>query len=214
MRSACYSGGGHVCVGRCWRTAPKRSSPLKQFIGLVGNAMISAEVPLRARSAAGKVFQRLLRMLPISMSGHELAPDLKASFKIALKSLGKRRDDFGAITTLNDLQPRIRWSIGKTGSLTSRNFENSQSHSVVVGPGGVEERGDFWIGLTLLEAYGHVPDHTSLKSRSYFFLAPSEYCGEENGWRKVAVARFSTPSKASGWHSDERKHPCFWSGAI
>ncbi|ASS58094.1 hypothetical protein E0H36_04335 [Rhizobium leguminosarum bv. viciae] len=97
--------------------------------------------------------------------------------------------------SLYDLQPWLRWSVGKTGPFASRNFEKSHSHSVVAGPGGIEERGDLQIGLTHMGPYGAFRIIFPTNLGPIFSWRLVNFVAKRMVGERLRSRRFSTPSK-------------------
>ena len=65
------------------------------------------------------------------------------------------------------LADALVWIRGRSGPFASLNFERAHAHSVIVGPGGLEDRADIRVGLTYMEPYSRFPDHVQRFSRAF-----------------------------------------------
>ncbi|MEY9718097.1 dimethylsulfonioproprionate lyase family protein [Sinorhizobium fredii] len=62
-------------------------------------------------------------------------------------------------SALAELHPNLRWYRSATGPFASVNFARDHAHALLVGPGGIEERDDVEVGLTVMGPFSRFPDH-------------------------------------------------------
>lgn len=103
------------------------------------------------------------------------------------KALGPAREAGGVLAELaariSALGPLLSWR-HKTGPLpgASASFADGHANAMIVGPGGLENRSDVWVGLSLLEPDVRYPDHTHPPEEIYLVLSDGEFRQGENDW--------------------------------
>lgn len=80
------------------------------------------------------------------------------------------------------VEPALRWTPRATNGTASANFPTSHANAVVVGPGGIEQRGDIWIGLSLLAPHVRYPDHDHAPEETYLVLSDGEFRQGDGPW--------------------------------
>jgi quercetin dioxygenase-like cupin family protein len=81
------------------------------------------------------------------------------------------------------LEPLLEWKWRQTydGS-ASENFLMSHANTLIVGPGGLEDRQDVWIGATLMAPNVRYPDHTHPPEETYLVLSEGEFQSGQSNW--------------------------------
>ncbi|WP_158704443.1 dimethylsulfonioproprionate lyase family protein [Rhizobium sp. NXC24] len=87
----------------------------------------------------------------------------------------------GLIALMDDLD----WYRGQSGAYASVNFADGHAHAILVGPGGLEERSDVRMGVTLLAPYTRFPDHWLTYSRVILPISQGEFRIETGEWQRV-----------------------------
>jgi hypothetical protein len=144
--------------------------------------MVAPNVELMPQRLAGKVFGRLVKPGRISGESQNLAPDIQSCFDVCTEPL--RRDNaFRELAlSLRQICSHLVWMQASTGSFASINFESSNSQSLIIGPGGLEERADVRVGITILMPYTRMPDLILSCPRTYLSLSNAEFSAEPSGW--------------------------------
>ena len=57
------------------------------------------------------------------------------------------------------IEPSLGWRQRNGGPHASANLMDGHANAMVVGPGGLEERADAWVGVSLLASHVRYPDH-------------------------------------------------------
>ena len=135
-----------------------------------------------ASFVAGKVFQRLQKPA-VSYDESETFSDVSHYIERAILNVANALPQFKhAADNLGELKTRLQWRASRSGPFASLNFEQSHAHAILVGPGGLEERHDVRVGMTLMAPYGRCPDHVQLHSRAFLLLSDGEVCFDLNNW--------------------------------
>lgn len=164
----------------------KRSPELQHFIDCVQNAiLVSDGLPDEARTVAGNIYgalaneegkfdtspaQRLpvCEHLPAAFENAQQGPTAAAQLGEALAAI----------------EPLLAWN--KKPNDDSY-FDGRHANAVVVGLGGIEQRYDARIGVSLVAPDTLYPDHTHPPQEVYAVLSDSAWRQNEGPWRKPGL---------------------------
>ncbi len=164
----------------------RRPEVLQRILNGIGESLLADDSPIMAKRTAGRVFHKLMHAEPLHPSGKTMPAALQAMFNRSLKKLEKAGPLLGALASdLKAMDELLRWSPGRSGPYAGRSFEAQHSHAIIVGPGGLEERQDLRVGLTLMAPYCRFPDHQPHQARAYLALSSSEFCVGADGWEHI-----------------------------
>lgn len=156
-----------------------RSSALQAFLDQSGAALRSSTTGEGARAAEraralwqvpGAAGNRAPVLLPVC--GH-LAPALAAAAQ------GPRAPLAAAFAAL---APGLAWHRKASADPGDAGFWAGHANAMILGPGGLEERADLWIGATLMAPGTTYPDHTHPPEEVYLSLAPGEWGNAAMDW--------------------------------
>jgi hypothetical protein len=165
--------------------------------------MLADDVALMPQRLAGKVFGKVLKPGRLATRSHALQPSLQNHFDECTEALWRRRDYRELATGLRQVCSQLVWTKASSGAFASINFENSNSHSVIIGPNGLEEWEDARIGITMLAPYARMPDHCIPCPRTYLALSDAEFSTEDRGWVRTAPGTvcFSAADETAAYRS-------------
>lgn len=86
------------------------------------------------------------------------------------------------IERFRDLEPMLDWRPRTGDASASENFAEGHANTMIVGPGGLEERRDVWLGVSLLAPHVRYPDHDHAPEETYLVLSDSEFMHGDSGW--------------------------------
>lgn len=112
-----------------------------------------------------------------------------------------------------EIEPRIRWtSKANADSSASANFANDHANAMIIGPGGIEERTDVWLGATLMAPHTRYPDHTHPPEETYLCFTAGEFMQEGNPWFSPGVAGsfYNPPEILHAMRSVDEPFLAFW----
>jgi hypothetical protein len=167
-------------------TGGNRPRALQDVLNVIGDMLMSPQAPAMASYVAGKVYQRLERRGTVpELFGKSQPPEhLDLAVSNGLKSLPR----LASVTEqLPALIERLSWRGGRGGPYASLNFEKAHAHAVVVGPGGLEERSDVRLGLTLMAPYSRFPDHVQFHSRVFLLISDGEVSLDDSNWFRAGA---------------------------
>lgn len=160
-----------------------RPPALQAFLDALQAAFRQADLAPDARRAVDRVFAAAAQPAP---AGQPLSEDLPltALLPLALAPLLGRQDALGDLArALIALGPHLRWSTRKVvGSTASPGFAEAHANAYLLGPGGIEARGDIWVGLSLMAPGTRYPDHDHAPEEVYLVLTPGEFWHGDAAW--------------------------------
>jgi quercetin dioxygenase-like cupin family protein len=122
-----------------------------------------SEVPGPERTGAGS------RLPACSCLGSALAEEAIPS---TLRNLVER---FRAI------EPLLEWRLKSNPDRSaSSNFRDGHANAMILGPGGIEDRKDLWLGVTLMAPHARYPDHDHPPEETYLVLSHGEFKQADN----------------------------------
>ena len=81
------------------------------------------------------------------------------------------------------IEPMLEWRRRtKYDHTASDNFVDGHANAMIIGPGGLEERSDPWIGVTLMAPQVRYPDHDHAPEEVYLVLSEGEFQQGEGDW--------------------------------
>lgn len=83
---------------------------------------------------------------------------------------------------LAPLLPRLVWRRRKTADPSNPDFYNGHANAMLAGPGGLEERDDLMLGMTLIAPGVLYPDHTHPPEEVYLALTQGEWWNARMPW--------------------------------
>ena len=83
---------------------------------------------------------------------------------------------------LNNLSPRLQWKRRNNSPPDGTNFHDGHANALVAGPGGLEEREDLWVGISLLAPHVRYPDHRHPPEEVYVSLAGGAWWNANMDW--------------------------------
>ncbi len=85
-------------------------------------------------------------------------------------------------STFEALVPSLGWSQRNGGPNASANLMDGHANAMVVGPCGLEDRSDAWVGISLLAPHVRYPDHQHAPEEVYLLLSPGEFRQRDSLW--------------------------------
>lgn len=103
------------------------------------------------------------------------------------------------------LLPLLAWRTRPGNDTASPNFSDSHANAMVLGPGGVEDRRDFWLGFSLVAPGTRYPDHRHAPEETYLVLSPGQFRKEGRDWFRPGMGGsfFVPPNTLHAMRSDD-----------
>jgi hypothetical protein len=172
-----------------------RSEDLQGFLDAAFVAFDRFAVDIHSRNSIMQIFGSLEvlgiertssgKRLPVCDQYLQQALDLKSDSTV-LKSVAAR---FGT------LERRLEWKTRTVYDNTaSGNFLLGHANAMIVGPGGLEERDDVWLGVSLMAPHVRYPDHDHSPEETYLVLTDGEFMQEDHWFVPGVGGSFYNPS--------------------
>lgn len=159
-----------------------RNSDVGAFLEALRKAFSALRLDEATARCIQDIFARLDRTVGLSGPGGAQLPAC-AHLPEALRRLVSAGEPFDRIaSTFETLAPSLTWSQRNGGPHASANFMDGHANAMVIGPGGLEDRDDVWVGVSLLAPATRYPDHRHPPEEVYLVLSPGEFRQGEGPW--------------------------------
>lgn len=161
-----------------------REKPIQEFLDALRFAFAaSGTMTVESKAFAQRLFESLDR--PASMCG--VIPNqlpVCAHLPAAIHAAQSASPENATLAlTLAKIAPQLAWKVRPSGGLhASVNWPDGHANAVIVGQGGLEDRADVAIGVSLLAPYVRYPDHTHPPEELYLVLTPSQFQHGDEDW--------------------------------
>ncbi|MCK0151580.1 dimethylsulfoniopropionate lyase [Marivita sp. S6314] len=163
-----------------------RNPALQRFLNSIERAYLARPRPDLHETAVRIVFNCLKSPAPQS---NQTPGRLPVCTHLAPLAEPQRFDDPSLRQVMTDfmaLEPRLEWR-RRVGSRTgaSDSFEDGHANVLLVGPGGLEDRTDVWLGASLLAPHVQYPDHRHTPEETYLVMSKGGFRQGHNAWVDV-----------------------------
>lgn len=113
---------------------------------------------------------------------------------------------------LRALAPLMVWRRRPGDASASANFADAHANAMLLGPGGIEDRQDLWLGLSLLAPHTRYPDHRHSPEETYLVLSPGEFRHGDSDWFQPGMGGsfYNTPDIEHAMRSGEAPLFALW----
>ncbi|MGZ9719559.1 dimethylsulfoniopropionate lyase [Rhizobium miluonense] len=165
----------------------ERNGQLQLFVDAAFAAFDHCASDAEARRSVLQIFSRL--QTPGEQrqgEGGQLPACLHLSTALAIETGSDQLRQM--ITRFQAMEPRLIWRRRENSSGTSSgNFEEGHANAMIIGPGGLEERSDVWIGVTLMAPGVRYPYHDHAPEEVYLVLSEGEFQHGTSQWFSPGV---------------------------
>ncbi|CDZ40092.1 Putative transcriptional regulator protein [Neorhizobium galegae bv. officinalis] len=190
-----------------------RSEALQDFLNTAFVAFDRFAKDPRARQSLMQIFAHLQTSLPervniakrLSVCGLYLEGVLAEKAEQPPLNILLRR--FAALET------QLEWNRRSTyDNSASANFPMGHANTMIVGPGGLEDRSDVWLGATLMAPNVRYPDHDHAPEEIYLVLSDGEFTQGDSGWFTPGMGGsfYNPPGIRHAMRSGEGPLFAFW----
>jgi hypothetical protein len=181
------------------RSRQPRPESLQRVIDATGNFLLSSSAATMARFEGAAVVHLLQKKGSIpSRASVANTSLLRKECVQAIERLAATSDNGRLLAHgLMDLLDDLDWYPGRSGPYASANFEREHAHAILAGPGGIEERSELRIGLTVMAPYTRFPDHEQTDPRVVVALSEGEFQSDGSCWfrEQVGSSLFYPPGR-------------------
>jgi hypothetical protein len=191
----------------------QRSKDLQQFVDACSAAYDRFAPAGEGQLAISEIFGLLSEpQLPSERSGSRLPACVYLEAALDLETEDPLLQEL--VDRFRVIEPLLEWRRRPTyDKLTaSENFVDGHANAMILGPGGMEERQDAWLGVTLLAPNVRYPDHTHTPEEVYLVLSEGEFLQDERGWLTPGVGGsfYNVPHIRHAMRSGDRPLFAFW----
>lgn len=159
-----------------------RSDQLRLFIAAASAAFEHHAVDTQARRSLSEIFSRLEEPAEQRLGQGSRLPAC-VHLDAALAMAGVSDPLKAMMVRFQALEPLLIWRQRQDASGTaSGNFAEGHANAMIVGPGGLEERSDVWIGVSLMAPHVRYPDHNHAPEEIYLVLSQGEFQHGTSEW--------------------------------
>ena len=190
-----------------------RSDTLQGFLDAAFVAFDQCAQDLRARRSIGHIFTHLEAAQSERPDIAKRLPVCKRHLDEALAVKTDRRALEVLIERFKALEPLLEWKWRTIyDSSASENFLMSHANTLIVGPGGLEDREDVWIGATLMAPNVRYPDHAHPPEESYLVLSEGEFQSGQGNWFSPGIGGsfYNSPGIKHAMRSGKNPLFAFW----
>lgn len=169
-----------------------RNEKLQAFIDELEGILLRSSGAYKGRHVAETVF-KTLATVP-GEAGQTVPADLQVLRHLPrCLEISAQSETGGIGRALEALLPRIPWKASQ--GYDDKTFSENHANAVLVGKGGIEERADYTIGISLAAPRISYPMHNHPPEELYLTLAGGEFRHGEEGWTTVATGQtfYNTP---------------------
>lgn len=160
-----------------------RETNLQQLLD-ASQRIISASGQERAVAAGERVFGRLSRGVGESVAAQsQRLPACAHNIDAALAGLATLHSLLPELASaFAEIEAGLRWYRRNTAAAVGQPFFDGHANAMLVGPGGIEERDDVWVGATVMAPHIVYPDHDHPPEEVYIALSPGEWWNADMDW--------------------------------
>lgn len=166
-----------------------RSGNLQELVTLAEGA-IMAKAGGRAQAAAARVFERLSRKEGAGAAVEaQRLPVCHHQLDAALSAMAAEASPLPDIASaFAAIEGRLHWERRRSSRPEDGAFHDGHANAMLIGPGGIEQREDVWVGVTLLAPGITYPEHSHPPEEVYLAFTPGEWWNAEMDWTEPGPA--------------------------
>ena len=111
------------------------------------------------------------------------------------------------------IEPLVEWRRrSHDDGSASDNFVDGHANAMIIGPGGLEDRKDVWLGVTLMAPNVRYPNHVHAPEEVYLVLSKGEFRQEDETWFSPGIGGsfYNRPNIRHAMRSVETTLFAFW----
>lgn len=190
-----------------------RVDALQAFLDTAFVAFDQCVQDLRARRSLMEIFAQLEAPQPQRLNIGKRLPVCIHHIESVLATKTGRPSLDTLIERFAGLEPMLEWKWRSVYDQTaSENFLMSHANTMIVGPGGLEDRRDLWLGVTLMAPNVRYPDHDHAPEETYLVLSEGEFQHGTSEWFSPGIGGsfYNPPGVRHAMRSGETPLFAFW----
>ena len=159
-----------------------RAAKLQDFLDQSAQALRAARVPSERAARAG---ERAIAL----WQGTEGPPGTAAAEQLPVcqwldpaLEIAAQGPRAGLARAFKAIAPGLVWRRRASADPADAAFWNGHANAMILGPGGLEDRKDIWIGATVMAPGTTYADHDHPPEEVYLSLVPGEWWNAEMDW--------------------------------
>lgn len=189
-----------------------RNSALQDFLDAAFAAYDDAVTDPEGRRSVQRIFALLETPQPERPEIGRRAPVCEHLAGVFARRTGQPLLD-DLVARFAQLEPQLEWKPRPDDTGTaSENFSTGHANAMIVGPGGLENRRDAWLGVTLMAPNVRYPDHDHAPEETYLVLSDSQFMHGDSGWFSPGVGGsfYNPPGIRHAMRSGDSPLFAFW----
>jgi quercetin dioxygenase-like cupin family protein len=160
-----------------------RDPNLQQLLD-ISRRIISASGHAQAQMAGERVFDRLAaRRGSLDAVSAERLPVVRHTVEAAVKMLAAQASPLPELgSAFAAVEAQLAWGRRRNAEVVGEPFFGGHANAMLVGPGGLEQRDDVMVGVTVMAPHIVYPDHDHPPEEVYIALSPGEWWNAEMDW--------------------------------
>ncbi len=143
--------------------------------------------------------QRLRRQGPDSGS-------LAGAATICRRRSGKHARAGAVADAFAGIERQLNWTLRHGAEKQGTDFLNGHANATIIGPDGIENRRDVWIGVSLMAPHTQYPDHRHPPEEIYLVLSNGQWRQASGPWHEPAseasfIIRLISCTRCGRWTS-------------
>lgn len=189
-----------------------RNGALQDFLDAAFAAYDDTVTDPEGRRSVQRIFALLETPQPERPEIGRRAPACEHLAGVFARRTGRPLLD-GLVERFAQLEPQLEWKPRPDDTGTaSENFSTGHANAMIVGPGGLENRRDAWLGVTLMAPNVRYPDHDHAPEETYLVLSDSQFMHGDSGWFSPGVGGsfYNPPGIRHAMRSADTPLFAFW----
>lgn len=190
-----------------------RDTSLQQLLD-ISRDIIAGSGDGRAIKAGERVFERLSGPAGSSSAvAAERLPACRNNIAAALAGLAACPSPLPELgNAFAAVEAALRWYHRKNSESLGQAFRDGHANAMLVGPGGIEERNDVWVGATVMAPGVTYPDHDHPPEEVYIALSPGAWWNAAMDWTEPGPGGiiYNPPGILHAMRSDAQPLLALW----
>ena len=189
-----------------------RSEALQSFVDAAGLAFDEFARDPNSRRSVGQIFAAL-RTTGTERPGPGSRLPVGSHLHGALSLETRNETLLRLVDHFKTIEPLLEWrrrphDDGSAGD----NFVDGHANAMIIGPSGLEDRKDVWLGVTLMAPNVRYPDHLHAPEEVYLALSKGEFRQEDEAWFSPGIGGsfYNRPNIRHAMRSVETPLFAFW----
>jgi hypothetical protein len=191
----------------------ERADALQSFLDAAFVAFDRYATDSHARASMARIFARLQVPAAAGTTPAKRLPVCERFLEPALEGAVAEAGLAILLDAFRSIEPSLAWRprLNYDGS-ASANFPTGHANAMIVGPDGVENRTDLWLGVSLLAPHVRYPDHRHPPEETYLVLSEGEFQHGDSDWFAPGIGGsfYNPPGIRHAMRSGEKPLLALW----